>query len=205
MFIILASMLVPCFIQAQEMMQVKMFEFQPTHHVQVMTDTIHIFAEMNKTEKIRSVWEEMSSAFEGDVEVLVQFVIRETYLKEVESLKDIAQKLHYMNDTKKKQREYLAELRKMKAAIKDSLRKKYGKIKEQGELEHMLNESPKLHEIKEKIQHAEVELAVKVEESEALNIRLQMLTEKRNRVMMNISSALEISDETREKIIRNIK
>jgi len=57
-----------------------------------------------------------------DPNLLVQWVLRESYLQTTEDLRDYAEKVRYFNSVKKAIREYLQALRKAQADVKASLR-----------------------------------------------------------------------------------
>ena len=200
-----------CFIQAQtekveDVILVEEIQFQPTEYQRTKIDQIKVHATADEFEKIDALLEELFSKEGMDIDALVQIIFFEVMKNEQQALEEAMQVLHKMNELKKQQREHLEKLRRMKTAMKDSLRNKYQEIcGSPDEVELMLNESPELFEIQEQVKHAEVELASKEEESEALNLRLQMLTENRERTMINISEALDVDDETRERIIDNLK
>ncbi len=69
----------------------------------------------------------------------------------------------------------------------------------------MLHELPELQEVQEQIQHAAAKLDSVKGESESRSLRLQMLVNRRAKIIHNLLKILEIDDDTRGQIIKNIK
>ena len=142
----------------------------------------------------------------SDAQTLALAVLYQVMKDEEKNLEGAIQTMQEMNKMKKRQRSYIEELKKKQAAIKDSLRKEYEEmLASLEEVETMLHESPQLHELQEQIHHAEVKLDSVAGESESSSLRLQMLTDRRNKKIQNLSKILEIDDDTRDKIIKNIR
>ena len=216
--IMLFALFIPviaCFIQAQEIVQteevedvilIEEIEFHPTEYQQIKIDSIKACAVADKFEEIKPTLEELFSKTPGDIDALVQIIFFEVMKDELKNLEEAMQTLHEMNEMKKGQRAYIEELKKKRTAVRDSLRKGYEETHASlDEVETMLNESPELQEIQGQTQHAEAELASTDEDSEALNLRIQTMMDERTSAMHNLSNILEIDDDTRDKIIKNLK
>lgn len=215
MLFALPILVIACFIQAQEIVQteevedvilIEEIEFHPTEYQQIKIDSIKACAVADKFEEIKPTLEELFSKTPGDIDALVQIIFFEVMKDELKNLEEAMQTLHEMNEMKKRQRAYMEELKKKKTAVRDSLRKGYEEIHASlDEVETMLRDSPQLQEIQGQIHQLELELNSTEEESKSMSLRLQIMMDKRNSAIQNLSNILEIDDDTRDKIIKNLK
>lgn len=197
-----------CCIHAQEVEEIILIEeveFYPTEYERIKIKQIRASAATDNFREIDKIWEEILSK-EGDTQTLAQAILLQVAKDEQKQVEEAMQTLQKMNEMHQRQRDYIEELRKRKSALVDSLRNAYQEI--HGALdgvEAMLDDSPGMLSLQEQIQQAEFEVSQTEKQAESMNIRLQLLMDQRNKAVQNLSDILEIDDDTRDKIIRNIK
>jgi hypothetical protein len=181
-------------------------QFHPTKHQQAIVDSIGIFTQLDKFDKVKSLCTALKPEDPVDATALVEWILRTAYTIATEDLDDVAQQIEHFNSLKKELRGYIEETQDYQQKLMDELRNKYNE--EHGTLEGVesaLKESVELQQIKEEVQKREIELQIKEEESEALSLKLQLLTERRAQMVQNVSEALDIDENTRQTMIDNIK
>ena len=185
-------------------------------------------------EAVRSQFGDLSST---DMDVLVQLVMFELWEEEEDALKEMLEEMHRMNQAKKKQREYINNLKKQRASLKTKMRQEPQALKKQPSATRVqgqtgiVQKSPKMTATRHlrirypktpTITHKNtknmtlVELDKYVEEmeheldslgglSEELSLKLQILTERRSKIIQTLSTILKKISQTSDTIIANIK
>lgn len=185
-------------------------------------------------EAVRSQFGNLSST---DIDVLVQLVMFELWEAEEAALKEMVEEMHRMNQTKKRQREYINNLKKQRASLKTKMRQEPQALKKQPsatrvqEQARIVQKSPKmtvtrhlrirypktptithkntknmtLVELDKYVQEMEHELDSLGGLSEELSLKLQILTERRSKIIQTLSTILKKISQTSDTIIANIK
>jgi hypothetical protein len=185
-------------------------------------------------EAVRSQFGNPSST---EIDALVQLVMFELWEAEEAALKEMLEEMHRMNQLKKRQREYINNLKKQRASAKKIARQEYETSKKQPAASRIQQQAsivkkppktavtrqlrisyPKTPAITNK--NAKnmtlVELDKYVEEkeqemdslgglSEELSLKLQILMDRRSKIIQTLSTILKKISQTSDAIIANIK
>jgi hypothetical protein len=185
-------------------------------------------------EAVRSQFGTLSST---DMDVLVQLVMFELWEAEEAALKEMLEEMHRMNQAKKRQREYINNLKKQRASLKTKMRQEPQALKKQPsatrvqEQARIVQKSPKMavtrhlrisypktptitHKNTKNMTMVELDKYVEEKEheldslgglSEELSLKLQILTDRRSKIIQTLSNILKKISQTSDTIIANIK
>ena len=170
-----------------------------------------------------------------EVEVLVMFVMFELWKSEEDDLKEMVNEIQKMNETKKRQREYLEYLKKQKAAAGDKIRGSYTvtNAKPSGQIKtvspqflsetaktRLLNikytRTPKLpilkdpkqmstSELEQSIPNAQTNIDSLEEISQLQQLELQDAIQKQAQILQMISNIMKNQHDTLKSIIQNMR
>ena len=175
-------------------------------------------------ETVRSQFGNLSSK---DIDVLIHLVMFELWEAEESALEEMLAEMHRMNQAKKKQREYINHLNKQKDRLKEKMRDEYQTLKKQGIIQkspkmattrHLQIRYPKtpaitykntknmtLAELDRYLDEMENEMDSLGGISDELSLKLQILTERRSKIIQTLSNILKKISQTSDTIIANIK
>lgn len=120
-----------------------------------------------------------------DIDALIMLVMFEFWQSEEEALKKLLEEIHRMNQIKKRQREYLIYLKKLKAKLKTVK----GEFKDS----------------KKELDDQENNIVFLSGLTEETSLKLQIALERRSKIMQTLSSILKKVSQTQDSIIQNIK
>ena len=172
-----------------------------------------------------------------DINVLVQLVMFELWQSEEEALKEMLEEMHRMNQAKKKQREYIAQLKKQKASARSKMREEYEALSKRPltasvpKKPRPVRTSPKmastrylkirypktpkivyknaknmnLAELDKYVEDMEHKMDTLSGLSEELSLKLQLLMDRRSKIIQTLSNILKKISQTSETLISNIK
>jgi hypothetical protein len=172
-----------------------------------------------------------------DIDVLVQLVLFELWRSEEEALKEILDEMHRMNKVKKKQREYINQLKKQKASAQSKMKEEY-KAEPKQSLTARVQKKPRpvrtspkmastrrlkirypktpniiykntknmdLAELDKYTEDMEHKMDTLNKLSEELSLKLQLLMDRRAKIIQTLSNILKKISQTSDTLISNIK
>ena len=172
-----------------------------------------------------------------DIDVLIQLVMFELWESEEKALKEMLDEMHRMNQAKKKQREYINNLKKQKASAQSKMREEYKVVSKQppvasvqkkprpvrksqkmASTRYLKIKYPKTPNIAYKntknMNLAELDKYTDEMEhkrdtlsglSEELSLKLQLLMDRRAKIIQTLSNILKKISRTSDTLISNIK
>lgn len=172
-----------------------------------------------------------------DIDALIQLVMFDLWKSEEEALKEILDEMHRMNQAKKKQREYINQLKKQKASAQSKMRKEPKVLLEQPPTTSVqkkprpVRKSPKmastrrlrirypktpnityknttdmnLAEMDKYMEEMEHKMDTLGGLSEELSLKLQILMDRRAKIIQILSNILKKISQTSDTLISNIK
>jgi hypothetical protein len=172
-----------------------------------------------------------------DIDVLIQLVMFELWRSEEEALEELLEEMHRMNQAKKKQREYIDQLKKQKASAQSKMREEYKVVSKQppvasvqkkprpvrksvkmASTRHLRIKYPKTPDITYKntkdMNLVEMDKYMKEMDhkmdtlgglSEELSLKLQLLMDRRSKIIQTLSNILKKISQTSDSLISNIK
>ena len=160
---------------------------------------------------LRVVKDTAGGAAPVDVEEMLHWVLRETYLESNKDLQFYAEKVRYYNDQKEAVRNHLTEVRTTAAATprnakvqveRIELSKSYKPKKEP--VQTRSNKKMKDEELARYIREWEEELATIGEDAQLANIDLQNQLQKQQQTLQTISNVSKMLHDTAMAVIRKI-
>jgi hypothetical protein len=171
---------------------------------------------------------------EGDINALVQTVLRQSYLDTTEDLRAYAEKVSTYNKQKKAVREYLSALRKFKANVFSTARERGVDLcraneKDVAVLTEVFEKAATSHNVgaleyelcvpdrvpaaavknldmlEAEIAHWEERLNTVGDDAQLANVDLQNMLQKRQQYLQMLSNISKAAHDTAMSIIRNIK
>ena len=172
-----------------------------------------------------------------DIDVLIQLVMFELWESEDEALKEMLDEMHRMNQAKKKQREYINNLKEQKTSLQSKMRQESKVLLKQpptasvqkkprpvrkspkmASTRHLRIKYPKtpnivykntknmnLAELDKYVEEMEHKMDTLSGLSEELSLKLQILMERRAKIIQTLSNILKKISQTSDTLIANIK
>jgi hypothetical protein len=171
----------------------------------------------------RDLWGQAVASYSGrggangtDINAMIQWVLRESYLGQMEDLKDYAEKVKYYNNIKKTLREHLAETR------KTAIRMASPESKKIVEVVAVVRFPPRYRpgatatfkrgrigmnrdDLKAYVKNLEEQLGTVGNDAQLAQMQLQDALQKRQQVIQAMSNIMKMMNDTAKSIIQNMK
>lgn len=170
------------------------------------------------TERATDTWASLLRALRSrpgppvDPQALIQWVLRESYLDQVEDLAHYADRVRFFNEQKRAIREHLAEARAVRADMPPDRRAELQTITVAAQYEkgqppvrvgsiQVMSEE----ELKEYLEDLEQQMQTVGEDSQLANIELQDLMQKQQQTLQTLSNVSKLLHDTAMAVIRNLR
>jgi hypothetical protein len=213
----------------------KVAQAAQTYENRVISSNWQVDYHQAAVEAVRSQFGNLQST--GGIDALVQLVMFELWRAEDAALEEMLEEMHRMNQVKKRQREYINQLKKQRASAKKLIRQEYQDLKKQSsattvqQQARIVKKPPKtavtcqlrisypktptitnkdaknmtLVELDKYVEEKEQELDSLGGLSEELSLKLQILMDRRSKIIQTLSNILKKISQTSDSIISNIK